>query len=268
MSWGYDLLVNAGKSLANYRRIQYALSNTNVLLDDSNAVSEKAAQFKFPKKRIVTFPWGVDLTAFHPRSQAGRSMDSPRFVLLSTRGLEKPYGCDLIVGAFIKAAHVLPGLELIMLGDGSQRDQLMKEISSAGLSERVKFLGAVPENKILSYFHCSDLYISASHSDGSSVSLLQAMACALPSSVSDIPGNREWITAGQNGWLFNDGNVEMLAERILQAAKEPELCKRYGAASRVVVEKRANWQVNNTRLLDAYRMAFDLQKTAVNLYDK
>ncbi len=71
----------------------------------------------------------------------------------------------------------------------------MRRIAAAGLEGRVQFAGNVPEDEMVTHFQASDVYISASHSDGSSVSLLQAMACGLPVIVSDIPGNREWVSA-------------------------------------------------------------------------
>jgi glycosyltransferase involved in cell wall biosynthesis len=61
----------------------------------------------------------------------------------------------------------------------------------------------------------ADLYISPSHVDGSSVSLMEALACGLPALVSDIPANQEWVSEGVNGWLFPDGNADILAEKIL-----------------------------------------------------
>ena len=65
----------------------------------------------------------------------------------------------------------------------------------------------------------ADLYISPSHVDGSSVSLMEALACGLPCLVSDIPANQEWVREGENGWLFPDGDDERLAGKILAAVQ-------------------------------------------------
>lgn len=262
MSWGYDLLFNAEKSLVSQRRIRYALERTAILLDDCQAVGQKAGQYGFPSERIVTFPWGVDLQVFLPRKVENPGTiraKQEQVVLLSTRQMEKQYGCDVIIKAFIKAVSVMENLYLVMLGEGSQKSYLMRQISTSGLDGKVKFAGRVPENAMVSHFHTSDVYISASHSDGSSVSLLQAMACGLSSIVSDIPGNREWVTAGTNGWLFNDGDSDQLASLMIEAASKPELRTSLGAAARMIVTERANWQQNYPKLLDAYRMAIDFQ---------
>lgn len=262
MSWGYDLLFNAEKSLMNRRRIRYALERTAVLLDDCRAVSLKAGKYGFPPERIVSFPWGVDLKTYHPRKvQTSESIPDKRecIILLSTRQMEKQYGCDVIIKAFIKAAAIEEKLYLIMLGVGSQKQQFMRQISKAGLDGKVKFAGCIPENEMVTYIQASDVYISASHSDGSSVSLLQSMACGLPSIVSDIPGNREWVIDEQNGWLFKDGDADQLSSRMVEAARKPERRASLGVAARNIVAERADWQKNFPKLLDAYRMAMDFQ---------
>jgi L-malate glycosyltransferase len=262
MSWGYDLLFNVEKSPASHGRVRYTLERTAVLLDDCKVVSQKAGRYGFPSERIVTFPWGVDLRVYHP-PDVGNSgtlrAKQEKVVLLSMRQMEKQYGCDVIIKAFIKAALVRENLYLVMLGEGSQKSHLMQQISASGLDGKVRFVGCVPENDMVSYFHASDVYVSASHSDGSSVSLLQAMACGLPSIVSDIPGNREWVTAGANGWLFTDGDSDQLVSLMIEAASKPEQRNSLGAAARMIAIERADWRQNYPKLLDAYRMAIDFQ---------
>ena len=94
--------------------------------------------------------------------------------------MEKMYGCDVIIDAFIRRPRQEEKLRLIMLGDGSKNNDLCGESHLPDWIGRVQFAGNIPENEMVTYFQASDIYISASHSDGSSVSLLQAMACGLP----------------------------------------------------------------------------------------
>jgi glycosyltransferase involved in cell wall biosynthesis len=263
MSWGYDLLVNANRDPLSRRRIQYALQHSSIILDDCQAVSDAAMRYGFPQERIVTFPWGVDLQVYFPRkvkNSGDRSMNSKTIVLLSTRRMEKLYGCDVIVDAFIKAASQEDELRLTMLGDGEQRQHLMRRIAAAGLEGRVQFAGNIPEDEMVTQFQASDVYISASHSDGSSVSLLQAMACGLPVIVSDIPGNREWVGEGWNGWLFKDGDQNELASLMLEASRSVGLRAVYGRQARKIVVDRADWKKNSARLMDAYHMAIELDR--------
>ncbi|NTV36326.1 MAG: glycosyltransferase, partial [Anaerolineaceae bacterium] len=98
-------------------------------------------------------------------------------------------------------------------------------------------------------------YVSASHSDGSSVSLMESLACGLPCLVSDIPGNKEWISSGKEGWLFPDGDANALAEGMLSAYKARKILSEMGQKARKLAEHRADWKTNFQVLLAAYERA-------------
>ena len=105
----------------------------------------------------------------------------------------------------------------------------------------------------------SDIYISPSHVDGSSVTLMEALASGLVCIVSDIPGNREWIEDGVNGWLFLDGDVDDLAGKILHAIKNKRSFKKIGEAARKTAEQKADWKKNFGKLLEVYDAMMSLR---------
>jgi len=86
--------------------------------------------------------------------------------------------------------------------------------------------------------------------DGSSVSLLEAMACGLPSIVSDIPANQEWIQDERNGWVFPDGDAEALAQVILGAAEQD--WRAYKLQARQDAVLKADWNEGVRKLLACY----------------
>jgi glycosyltransferase involved in cell wall biosynthesis len=260
MSWGYDLLVDAEKSPAWRKATSYVLSHSDAMLGDCEAIRQKAISYGMRSDRIVAFPWGVDLAHFCPRPE--QQPDPKLFTLLSTRGWEPIYGVEIIAQAFVKAAsrlanlpdHTsLPELRLLMLGNGSLATRLHSIFSQAGLLERVHFAGQIGFARLPDYYRAADLYVSASHSDGSSISLLEAMACGRPALVSDIPGNREWVTPEINGWWFLDGDADALVEAIVQAVCERERLPQLGQAARQVAEQRANWEKNFPQLIAAFQ---------------
>ena len=117
------------------------------------------------------------------------------------------------------------------------------------------FPGQVSQADLPRYYRASDLYLSASHSDGTSISLLEALACGCPALLSDIPGNREWIEPGVQGWLFPSGDADSLTERILQAASDRRRLGEMGQAARRLAELRADWNANFPQLYRAYELA-------------
>ncbi len=265
MSWGSDLLVDSESSALLRQITRFTLARTDMLLGDCLAVQEKAAEFGFPRERVALFPWGVDLQHFMPAAVESDNLRARlgwqnAFVLFSNRAWEPIYGVDVIVRGFIQAARQRDDLRLLLLGSGSLAAPLRQMILDAGLMERVHFGGQVNHASLPRLYRSADLYLSGSHSDGSSVSLLEAMACGRPVLVSDIPGNREWVQAGEQGWFFPDGDAAALAEGILRAAAAPEQLPEMGRKARQLAEQRADWYKNVAALPEIYRRARQIAK--------
>lgn len=262
MSWGSDLLMDAERDWKMRFATRYTLRRSTVMVGDCDAVRKKASDFGFPTERVVLFPWGVDLSRFSPgepgelRRRLGWEDD---FVVLSLRTWEPLYGVDVVVKAFCQAAAREPRLRLMLLGGGSQAGHLRQLLAQHGLLERVHFGGQINGDDLPAYYRAADLYVSASHSDGSSVSLMEALASGLPVLVSDIPGNREWIGPDEGaGWLFPDGDFAALAAGMLRAVAEESGLPERRRAARSLAERRANWKQNFQQLLRAYDLAREL----------
>ena len=260
MSWGSDLLIEA-RDGAGREKAEIALRASEVLVCDCRTVREAAIRLGMYGDRIVVFPWGVDLKRFSP-SQDGQLRErlgwQDNFVILSTRAWEPLYGVDLIVKAFIEASKKDSSLRLLVLGQGSSGAELLDDLEQAGLSDLAHFPGVVEPEELPAYYCAADLYVSASRSDGSSISLLEAMASGRPALVSDIPGNKEWVRSGENGWLFSDGDVEELATDLVKAANSRSELADMGAQARRIVEARGDWTSNFPKLLEAYQLAMSV----------
>jgi glycosyltransferase involved in cell wall biosynthesis len=259
MSWGSDLLADAESSSRLHKATEYTLAHTAVLVGDCQAVHNKAVDFGFDTARIVTFPWGINLGDFSPdggdndlRERAGWTHE---FVILHLRSWEPVYGVDVLARGFVLAAKKRPELRMFLLGNGSLAGKIRQTLIGGGVMHQVQMPGQVPQAKLPAYYRAADLYVSASHSDGSSVSLMEAMASGLPALVSDIPGNREWVSEGEQGWLFPDGDVEALAEKIVKVAENRQKFPEIGLRARRRAETRADWRKNFEKLLSAYELA-------------
>ena len=256
MSWGSDLLRDAERNAFYRWATRFVLARADAFVGDCEAVAQKAQAFGFPRERMAIFPWGVDLVHFSPGSDEGlreRWGWQDAFVIIHTRSWEPIYGVEVMAQAFARAARHDPRLRLLLLGGGSLAPRLREIWQRAGVLDRVQFVGQVSQRHLPRYYRAADLYLSASHSDGSSVSLMEALACGLPVVVSDIPANREWVRPDQEGWHFPDGDAATLAEILLEAAHAPrERLQALGQAARRRAEARANWPQNVQRLFRLY----------------
>lgn len=257
MSWAYDLLFDAEKNLFNKWATKFVLNKSNYLVVDCDTIANIAVDYGFDGE-IAKFPWGVDLKKFSPgrnnklRKKLGWQDE---IVLLHLRSWEPIYGVDVLIDGFIHVLEKEPKLRLLLLGGGSQEEIIKAQLIQAGVIDKVNFAGQVANDELPDYYKVADLYISASHSDGSSVSLLEALASGLPAIVSDIPGNIEWVSEGEQGWLFEDGSSVSLSEKILNATENLDCFENVGIKARETAVERADWNKNFKQLTNLYEQA-------------
>ena len=258
MSWGYDLVMDADKNTWMKWITSYTLRRSAYFASDANVSRDKAVSLGMKPEKTVIFPWGTDIDHFTQKTFKRSNVKT--FTMFCSRAWEPIYGVDVMAKAFVKAASVNPEVNLILLGGGSEGTKIRQILMNGGVMERVHFGGHVAQADLPRWYHLADLYISPSHVDGSSVTLMEALASGLPCLVSDIPGNREWIQDGINGWLFRDGDADDLAEKILYAIKNRKSFKRIGEAARKTAEQKADWKKNFGKLLETYDVILSLRE--------
>jgi glycosyltransferase involved in cell wall biosynthesis len=258
MSWGSDVLMEAQASSRAAWIARHTLRNADMLLCDCRTVRERASEIHpFDETRVLEVPWGVDLQAFLPRPPAERQRTrfgwEDAFVILSTRNWEPVYGTETLLEAFRLAFRSNNRLRLVLVGSGSLATRVQDFVSEHRLRDVVHLADAVPHEELPRYFQSADLYLSCSSVDGTSVSLLEALATGLPVVVSDLPSNREWVSPGENGWLATPGRPEKFANAILEAAAlDDGALDEFSRANRRLATERADWHANFGKVLSAY----------------
>jgi glycosyltransferase involved in cell wall biosynthesis len=258
MSWGSDVLWQTKRNLLVRRRVAFSLKRAKVVIGDCDAVRDAVIKFGVSGERVVTFPWGIDLGRFRPGTNPDLRASlgwQNSFVILHLRSFEPIYDPITVARAFIRTARENSSVRLLMPGDGSLRSKITGLFARAGFSDRVSIPGLMAQNDLPGFYNAADLYVSASLSDGSSVSLMEALASGLPAAVTDIPSNREWVTSGKQGWLFAARNERALSDLMLNAAESKRADMR--AAARLKAEQRADWSRNKLELFHAYDLAME-----------
>lgn len=255
MSWGSDLLLHGERSSLNRERITNVLERSSRLLVDCQTLADKAIGLGSDPKEISVIPWGIALEAFPFREQAS---SWPTVKIISLRSLEPLYDVETLIRALPELRRLSPKteIEVVIAGDGSLRENLRILAKELGVSSMISWRGRVNESEVQALLESADIYVSTSPIDGTSISLLQAMAVGLPCVVTDIASNHEWVIEGDNGLFFGAGNSTMLARLTLDIASQegikPEGCR----LARKRIEESASWNQNSTRYLDLLEAVF------------
>ena len=129
-----------------------------------------------------------------------------------------------VLEAVRRVAVKLPELELwCVYGSTTLLPELERSVRADPiLQQRVHLLGTVPHNQIELLMNAADLYVSASHREGSGYALIEALACGVPPVVSDIPSFSALTARGSIGDLWCCGDPDALAASLVKAAARPQ----------------------------------------------
>jgi glycosyltransferase involved in cell wall biosynthesis len=201
-----------------------------------------------PPERILTLTRGVNLRMF----DLGEEPPAPP-TLLTTRQLEPYYNLPTLIEAVAEARKSMPGIRFRIAGVGSARAGLEDLVRKRGLLDVVTFLGTVNRVDLPALYKSAHLYVSAVPSDGTSSSLLEAMATGATPVVTDNESNRFWIEEGVGGRLVPAFDAAGFARAIKEAWEAPKWRSSVRERNRGVVEERASWDRNMARFTEAYK---------------
>jgi glycosyltransferase involved in cell wall biosynthesis len=251
-AWGSDILIEAERS-----RILRAIGKLTVrvadaVIVDSNIQRRAVLSLGCRPSKIYSFPWGIDLDRFKPmpndsaiREELGWERNK---IIVSTRNHSPVYGVEYLIRAIPIVLEKVKEARFLIAGDGPLLAYHKALAEELGVQDYVHFLGRVQNNLLPDILNSADLYVSTSLSDGTSASLLEALATGLPSVVTAIPANREWMVEGVNGFLTPPKDSEALAKRIIQLLENRKAMLEMRDSNVRVARERADWKINSLEL--------------------
>jgi glycosyltransferase involved in cell wall biosynthesis len=179
--------------------------------------------------------------------------------VICTRGFLPVYNNPyLIAGIAAWTPRAPANLRVVFTSPGPQLDDA-RAYADRTLGEemraRVEFLGGVTRDKMMSELQRSHVYVSLSRSDGTSISLLEALACGVFPVLSDLPQNREWVTKEEdNGILVPFDRPDLLADALDRAFADANWRERATTYNRQKVVELANSAATMQRLVEALKL--------------
>jgi len=135
-------------------------------------------------------------------------------VIISAGRLVPWKGFPVLIEVINGLKNNYPSLELLIIGEGPEKDNLEKKINTLNLSGRVKLLGRLSREELLKKVKAADIFILNTSYEGFSHQLLEVMWCGTPIITTNVGGNPELITNGENGYLVNYNDYEKIKEKI------------------------------------------------------
>ncbi len=182
-------------------------------------------------------------------------MGNDEIVILYVGHLEEFKGLFELIYAFNNVIMDNIKAKLMLIGEGSQKEYSIGEVSRLGLEKSVIFVGKIPPSDIHEYYQSSDIFVLPSHTDagGPPVVFIEAMACGLPVIGTDVGGIPEGIENGVNGFIVQPKNVDELTKKLDILLKDGNLRKEFGNNSLKRIEYNSMSLKRKTeKLIDLY----------------
>jgi glycosyltransferase involved in cell wall biosynthesis len=205
------------------RQIVRAAGFADALVTVCEALKQPLIALGMPDSKITVLRNGVDLTQFQPpASDAERcalraQWDMKGPTLLSVGHLIERKGHHLVIDALAD----LPGVALLIAGDGPEHTALTERAIARGVADRVRLLGQIANDRLASLYGAADLLVLASSREGWANVLLEAMACGTFVAATDVWGTGEVVTRREAGQLIPTRDSAAIASYVRQMLADP-----------------------------------------------
>jgi glycosyltransferase involved in cell wall biosynthesis len=233
-AWGSDVLLMPKKNILYKFIVRSTLKNSDAVTADSKDMIS-AMKSIVNEDKYLLLQYGIDPIESKEKEK----------IIYSNRLHEPLYRIDQIIAYFAEFSKTNSDWKLVIAGTGSETRILKKRAKELEIESKIEFVGWQQKEENRRWYAKSTIYISIPSSDGTSVSLLEAMSASCIPIVSDLPVSKEWIRPNENGVIEMNGK-----NPIVEALKiNPEQCISINSQ---IIEDRATREASINQFLKAY----------------
>lgn len=213
------------KNIILQRLASYILKRADAVVAVSHFIKNRLAEFTNTPKDISVISMGVNTDMFHNKlSDIDREKS---YDVIFIGRLEPKKGISYLIEAIGKLKK-RPDIRVVIVGDGSQKEELSDLVLSNGLQHNIEFTGSLSHRQVGQYLAKSKIFAAPSinlsdDTEGMPTVLLEAMAAGIPIVTTDAGGISDVVINNYNGLVVEQRSTEELAKKILLLLENPEL---------------------------------------------
>lgn len=203
--------------------------------------------------RVATVENGSDIAHLLERSQLRAFQDdqedganaAARPLTLAFVGAFEPWhGILVLLPAFARLVAHHPQVRLVLIGSGTQREQIVALIQQLGLQEHVELTGQLGIEQVAQRLAGADIGLApyCGWMEFSGLKLFDYKSAGLATVASGQDGQPATLEHGVTGWIVPPCDEEALAQALIHLAGDRELVRRIGRAARIEAERRHTWR--------------------------
>jgi mannosyltransferase len=259
LGWRLKLIFNSAGQRRKSRYTDFLIARMDAITSTSDASAS------FVNRPATVIPHGIDLDLYRPPEDRLAAFAATGFsgkYGIGTFGrVRRQKGSDLFVEAMCRLLPKYPDFTAVVVGHVSVDnlplvEKLKQQIASAGLSERIRFLGELSIEEVPLWYQRISIYVFASRVEGFGLTLLEAMAAG-DAVVATRAGAAETIIAEDTGVLAPTDDVEGLVAAIEPLMRNPDCIAPMGARARLRVERHFSREREVEEIVGVYRRLWE-----------
>ncbi|KKO72130.1 glycosyltransferase [Kerstersia gyiorum] len=246
--WGSDVYLFPYRSRLCAWWLSGNLLAADAIASTGHEMAKQVHRLIGEKKQIYITPFGVDVSRFSGSCGSPNKVSHKNFFVIGTvKALSHVYGIDILIKAFWLLVQRHPdgisgkALKLFVIGDGPDKEKLMKLCVDLKLENAVTFIGRVPHNQVPEWLGEMDVFAVLSRSESFGVSAIEASAAGLPVVASNVGGLPEVVLNDKTGKIVAVENPEDAAYAFSLLLSNEVLRDNLGQAGRALVAERYTW---------------------------
>ncbi len=146
--------------------------------------------------------------------------------------LAQQKGHTILLDAIAEVIKKFPGIVLIIIGEGPERQKLITKASEININNNILWVGVQPQNRVFEFYAIMNIFVMPSIYEGFGLTAAEAMAAGVPVVASDVDGLREVVVDRVTGYMVPVNDDRTLAERLIQLLNNPEQAQAMGRNGR------------------------------------
>lgn len=218
--WGSDVFLTPRRSLSARVWARVSLRGANIVTADSAELARGAVSLGARPDRTRIIQFGVDTDRFTPGDPSPGLRErlgvEGRRVVFAPRSIAPLYRTTTAIDALDK----LPGDVVLVLTSANAEPDYLRSVKDLvverGLSDRVRIVPPITHDDMVDFYRLGDVVLSIPETDGTPVSILEAMACGRPIVATNLPSVREWLSGTDGSSLVAIGDPHATAAALVR----------------------------------------------------
>jgi len=221
-------------------------------------VKEQAIHLGATSDKIEVISNGIDIHMFKPRnkneSRKKLGLNFQDEIILFVGNLIRRKGADILIRAFEKIKTDKKNAVLVIVGKGEEENSLKKLGHELKLKKSILFVGRKEQNELADWYNACDVFVAPSRQEAQGIVFLEAMACKKACIGTKVGGIPNIIQNSKTGILFENENIEDLAEKIKSVLTNNGFRHLLGNNARCEVERQYSWKIIAQKTFNLYKI--------------